>query len=185
MHLSDLINHFTNISYLFVDASSLCTSFHYLFSEFVPLYLSPRRSPTLRMNQPQVQAQKHRDACDACHYRKIRCPFAGPGACSNCQSSGRVCVFSPRDEMGRPKKCAPKKGARKRSTTKNSPPKKQEEPEIPIQPIQPIEDNKTLPNAPAKEEGTIPVEGVDLSFPDEWQDFLSFPVDEKDIVLYA
>ena len=138
------------------------------------------------MNQSPapVQAQKHRDACDACHYRKIRCPFAGPGACSNCQNSGRVCVFSPRDEMGRPKKCTPKKGregTRKRSSTKNSLPKKQDEPEHPTQPAE----DKILPDVITKEEGTILVEGVDLSFPDEWQDFLSFPVDEKDIVLYA
>ena len=130
------------------------------------------------------QAQKHRDACDACHYRKIRCPFSGPGACANCQSFGRVCVFSPRDEMGRPKRSTAKKGRegpRKKSRSKSSPPKKQDDLD---QPLQSTED-KIMPDAFAKEESTIPVETVDMSFPDEWQNFLSFPADEKDSMLYA
>lgn len=53
--------------------------------------------------------QKHREACDACHDRKIQCPSKGPGACSNCQTTGRICVFSPREEMGRPRKAGKRK----------------------------------------------------------------------------
>ncbi|KAM7204960.1 hypothetical protein V8F33_001201 [Rhypophila sp. PSN 637] len=44
-----------------------------------------------------------RDACDACHARKTRCPSEGVGACGNCRRTGQVCQFSPRSEMGRPK----------------------------------------------------------------------------------
>ena len=43
-----------------------------------------------------------RDACDECHSRKIRCP-AATGACLNCRAAGRICTFSPRKHMGRPK----------------------------------------------------------------------------------
>ncbi|USP75031.1 hypothetical protein yc1106_02305 [Curvularia clavata] len=46
----------------------------------------------------------HRSACDECHDRKIKCTTNAPGACLNCQGTGRVCIFSPRDEMGRPRK---------------------------------------------------------------------------------
>lgn len=45
-----------------------------------------------------------RDACDTCHRRKIRCPTEAVGACSNCRKSGQVCVYSPRSEMGRPRR---------------------------------------------------------------------------------
>jgi len=130
------------------------------------------------------QIQKHREACDACHNRKIRCPFVGPGACSNCQNTGQVCVFSPRDEMGRPKKCNTKKGRegpRKRPSTKNSLPKKQEDSDQPTQST----NDKTWPNVFTQREGSMPVEAADLSFPDEWQNFLSFPTDEFDSILYA
>ncbi|KAM7215802.1 hypothetical protein V8F06_008825 [Rhypophila decipiens] len=44
-----------------------------------------------------------RDACDACHARKTRCPSEGVGACGNCRRTGQVCQFSPRSEMGRPR----------------------------------------------------------------------------------
>ncbi|KAK4118272.1 hypothetical protein N657DRAFT_403505 [Parathielavia appendiculata] len=44
-----------------------------------------------------------RDACDACHRRKMRCPSEGAGACANCRRTGQVCQFSPRSEMGRPR----------------------------------------------------------------------------------
>ena len=130
------------------------------------------------------QAQKHRDACDACHYRKIRCPFTGPGACSNCQSFGRVCAFSPRDEMGRPKKSTAKKGRqgpKKKPTAKSSPPKKQDDPDQPLQCTQ----DKIMLDTSSKEEITKPVETVDMSFPEDWQNFLSFPADEQDYMLYA
>ena len=130
------------------------------------------------------QAQKHRDACDACHYRKIRCPFSGPGACSNCQSFGRVCAFSPRDEMGRPKKSTAKKGrqaSKKKPTAKSSPPTKQDDPDQPLQ----CPEDKIMLDTSSKEESTKPVETVDMSFPEEWQNFLSFPANEQDYMLYA
>ena len=130
------------------------------------------------------QAQKHREACDACHYRKIRCPFTGPGACSNCQSFGRVCAFSPRDEMGRPKKSTAKKGRqgpRKKPMAKNSLPKKSDDPDQPLQ----CTEDKIMLDTPSKGESTKPVERVDMSFPEEWQNFLSFPADEQDYMLYA
>ena len=130
------------------------------------------------------QAQKHRDACDACHYRKIRCPFTGPGACSNCQSFGRVCSFSPRNEMGRPKRSTAKKGRegpRRKPTAKSTPPKKQDDPD---QPRQSTED-KIMADDFAKEESAMPPETLDMKFPDEWQNFLSFPADEKNCMLYA
>ncbi len=136
------------------------------------------RSPTMN------QAQKHRDACDACHYRKIRCPFTGPGACSNCQTFGRVCAFSPKDEMGRPKRSTAKRsreGPRKKSTAKDSTPKKQDDPDKPLQSTE----DKPMPEAFAKEKSTMPVETVEMNFPDEWQNFLSFPADEKGSMLYA
>lgn len=56
----------------------------------------------------------HRSACDECHDRKIKCTTSVPGACLNCQGTGRVCIFSPRDEMGRPRKTGRK--GRERST---------------------------------------------------------------------
>jgi hypothetical protein len=36
----------------------------------------------------------HREACDACHYRKVRCSSAtgSMGACWNCQKHGRRCI---------------------------------------------------------------------------------------------
>ena len=85
--------------------------------------------------------------------------------------------------MGRPKKATTKKGRegpRKKSTAKASTPKKQD----PDQPIQSTEE-KTLPDAPTKEEHSMTVEPVDMTFPDEWQNFLSFPMDDKDSMLYA
>ncbi|KAL6720036.1 hypothetical protein ACLMJK_001957 [Lecanora helva] len=129
------------------------------------------------------QAQKHRDACDACHYRKIRCILTSPGACSNCQNSGRVCAFSPRDEMGRPKKSAPKKSrenARKKSASKNPsppiPPKKQDDPDHPL----PSTEDKTMPDAFPKEESTMPADTIPVGFSEDWQNFLAFPSDDKD-----
>ncbi|KAL9594713.1 MAG: hypothetical protein Q9219_006877 [cf. Caloplaca sp. 3 TL-2023] len=59
------------------------------------------------MFQSKSPVPPPRDACDECHARKIRCP-AGTAACLNCQAAGRICVFSPRKHMGRPKN-----GARK------------------------------------------------------------------------
>ena len=56
----------------------------------------------------------HRSACDECHDRKIKCTTNAPGACLNCQGTGRVCIFSPRDEMGRPRKTG--RRAKDRST---------------------------------------------------------------------
>lgn len=86
--------------------------------------------------------------------------------------------------MGRPKRSSAKKGRegpRKKSTAKSSPPKKQDDPD---QPLQSTED-KIIPDVLAKEESTMPIETVDTSFPDDWQNFLSFPFDEKDSMLYA
>ncbi|CAD6582229.1 MAG: hypothetical protein ASARMPREDX12_000870 [Alectoria sarmentosa] len=85
--------------------------------------------------------------------------------------------------MGRPKRSTAKKGRegpRKKSRSKSSPPKKQDDLD---QPLQSTED-KIMPDAFAKEESTIPVETVDMSFPDEWQNFLSFPADEKDSMFF-
>lgn len=45
-----------------------------------------------------------REACDACHRRKMRCPAEGVGACLNCRRTGQVCQSSPRSEMGRPRR---------------------------------------------------------------------------------
>ena len=151
-----------------------------LHTHMTPLHYVQDLDPVSTMDQ----AQKHRDACDACHYRKIRCPFTSPGACSNCQRFGRVCAFSPRDEMGRPKRSTAKKGRegpRKKSTAKSSPLKKQDDSD---QPLQSTED-KIMPDALAEGDSAMPVETVDMSFPDEWQTLLSFPVDEKDSMLYA
>ena len=50
-----------------------------------------------------------RDACDACHKRKMRCPPDGVGACLNCRRTGQVCQYSPRCEMGRPRLTSPTK----------------------------------------------------------------------------
>ena len=86
--------------------------------------------------------------------------------------------------MGRPKKATTKKGRegpRKKAAAKASPPKKQEDPDQPI----PSTEEKTLPDAPIKEDHSMTAEPVDMSFPDEWHNFLSFPMDDKDSMLYA
>ena len=57
-----------------------------------------------------------REACDECHTRKIRCP-AATGACLNCRTAGRICTFSPRKAMGRPKNAD-----RRRAQTSETPP---------------------------------------------------------------
>lgn len=51
------------------------------------------------------QTQSHvRDACDACHRRKIRCVASSEGgACHHCQSRGLSCYFLPRHRSGRPR----------------------------------------------------------------------------------
>jgi len=45
----------------------------------------------------------HREACDECHHRKVRC-VSGNGACHNCISLHKSCIFSHRTLMGRPRK---------------------------------------------------------------------------------
>ncbi|KAI5199197.1 hypothetical protein AUEXF2481DRAFT_42612 [Aureobasidium subglaciale EXF-2481] len=50
-----------------------------------------------------TMAKTHREACNECHTRKIKCPFA-VGACTNCVTNGRACVFGLMSEMGRPKR---------------------------------------------------------------------------------
>jgi len=47
--------------------------------------------------------QVHREACEECHHRKIRC-VTERGACQNCIQFGRSCTYSPRVPMGRPRK---------------------------------------------------------------------------------
>lgn len=53
----------------------------------------------------QQQPQLHvRNACDACHRRKIRCITArNGGPCHHCQSRGLSCYFLPRYRSGRPR----------------------------------------------------------------------------------
>ena len=168
-----------------INLSYLCRYSNVVLSLWIPTVTPLQlRLQDLDRFSTMDQAQKHRDACDACHYRKIRCPFTGPGACTNCQRFGRVCAFSPRDEMGRPKRSTAKKGRegpRKKSTAKSSPPEKHDDLD---QPLQSTED-KTMPDAFANEESTMLVETVDMSFPGEWQNLLSFPADEEDFTLYA
>ncbi|KAJ5654236.1 hypothetical protein N7490_001239 [Penicillium lividum] len=50
-------------------------------------------------------AQPHvRNACDACHKRKIRCIMSrSGGSCHNCKSRGLSCYFLPRHKSGRPR----------------------------------------------------------------------------------
>lgn len=57
------------------------------------------------MEQAAVPQQLpvHREACDGCHHRKVRC-VSGNGACDNCISLNKSCIFSPRTLMGRPRK---------------------------------------------------------------------------------
>ena len=64
--------------------------------------------------------RKYRGACDTCHTRKIKCANNGPGACTNCQSSGRQCVFSLRDEMGRPRKSSTRAKEKANRTSKDT-----------------------------------------------------------------
>ncbi|KAF3805863.1 Transcription factor ACEII [Colletotrichum gloeosporioides] len=48
-----------------------------------------------------------RQACDACHFKKIRClrgPEEGDGPCQKCSREGVACVFSPALKTGRPPK---------------------------------------------------------------------------------
>jgi Fungal Zn(2)-Cys(6) binuclear cluster domain len=45
----------------------------------------------------------HRDACDECHQRKVRC-IAESGACRNCISLGKTCIYSTKVPVGRPRK---------------------------------------------------------------------------------
>uniref|UniRef100_L2G4H4 C6 zinc finger domain protein n=1 Tax=Colletotrichum fructicola (strain Nara gc5) TaxID=1213859 RepID=L2G4H4_COLFN len=51
-----------------------------------------------------------RQACDACHFKKIRClrgPEEGDGPCQKCSREGVACVFSPALKTGRPPKKPP------------------------------------------------------------------------------
>ncbi|KAI4101560.1 MAG: hypothetical protein L6R37_004886 [Teloschistes peruensis] len=63
------------------------------------------------LNYSKSQDIAHREACDECHRRKIRC-LNGTGACLKCQATGHTCTFSPRKGMGRPKNGERKKGRR-------------------------------------------------------------------------
>lgn len=45
----------------------------------------------------------HRDACDECHQRKVRCT-AESGACGNCIIQSKTCMYSPKVPVGRPRK---------------------------------------------------------------------------------
>lgn len=44
-----------------------------------------------------------RAACDSCHARKIRCVKNMGSQCRSCRENDRVCKFSPRLTMGRPR----------------------------------------------------------------------------------
>ncbi|KAF5518767.1 Fusaric acid cluster transcription factor FUB10 [Colletotrichum aenigma] len=51
-----------------------------------------------------------RQACDACHFKKVRClrgPEEGDGPCQKCSREGVACVFSPALKTGRPPKKPP------------------------------------------------------------------------------
>ncbi|GJC99434.1 C6 zinc finger domain protein [Colletotrichum higginsianum IMI 349063] len=62
-----------------------------------------------------------RNACDACHKLKTKCPSEGAGACANCRRKGQICKYSPRSEMGRPRATAPEKSpAQKQQSGKRS-----------------------------------------------------------------
>jgi hypothetical protein len=54
---------------------------------------------------PPGGVQTHvRNACDACHKRKIRCiPSRNGGPCHHCHSRGLSCYFLPRYRSGRPR----------------------------------------------------------------------------------
>ena len=86
--------------------------------------------------------------------------------------------------MGRPKKSTAKKGRqgpKKKPTAKSSRPKEQDDPDQSLQ----CTEDKIMLDTSSKEESTKPVETVDMTFPEEWQNFLSFPADEQDYMLYA
>lgn len=56
----------------------------------------------LKMLQHQSKA---RGACEACHRHKTKCHVPQQGLiCQGCQTSGRQCVFNPRNLGGRPRK---------------------------------------------------------------------------------
>lgn len=55
------------------------------------------------MDPPYKSTFVHREACDECHFRKVRCLSTGK-ACQNCISNRQRCVFSPRNPAGRPQK---------------------------------------------------------------------------------
>ncbi|KAL0935021.1 C6 zinc finger domain protein [Colletotrichum truncatum] len=61
-----------------------------------------------------------RQACDACHFKKIRClraSAAGERLCQRCDREGIPCVFSPALKTGRPRKAA---ASEKRSSSKST-----------------------------------------------------------------
>ncbi|KAF6798269.1 hypothetical protein CSOJ01_12701 [Colletotrichum sojae] len=58
-----------------------------------------------------------RDACDNCHRKKSRCHSEGSGACVDCRQTGQACVFSPRRQMGRPRREPGQKRAKTRNLT--------------------------------------------------------------------
>ena len=52
-----------------------------------------------------MHQNKARGACEACHKRKIKCHLPAQGSnCQACQTSGRHCIFGPRNLGGRPRK---------------------------------------------------------------------------------
>ena len=68
-------------------------------------------------------AQSHvRNACDACHKRKIRCIMSrSGGSCHNCKSRGLSCYFLPRYKSGRPRIREPPSYSTMDSSTVTSP----------------------------------------------------------------
>lgn len=126
----------------------------------------------------------YREACDSCHKRKIRCTASASGACLNCRHTGRPCVYSIRDEMGRPRKGSRrrKKSPLAHDTREISPPTttlttSNDEAGDGSSWTPPLPRH---PDLPRSDSGLMPVPGVP---PSSWPHRSSFDVESYDGIL--
>lgn len=106
--------------------------------------------------------QKLRDACDACHIKKVKCASNGIGACYNCRINSTSCTYSPRDQMGRPTKNN-KDTRRKRPTAKPVQPSTKQVPQAPQVP----EVDRTFSSTPSLSSGSSTQSSTSLPSNDE------------------
>ncbi|TQW02594.1 fungal zn(2)-Cys(6) binuclear cluster domain-containing protein [Cordyceps javanica] len=116
-----------------------CRAHHNRLTKRAPRYIAKAAcilrsstSPWTRYRTPGPTVYSRmdvlRDACDSCHRRKTRCISRGRGACANCWDGGQVCIYSPRNPMGRPSR---QQGRKRRQEKLISPSNSQQDLSLP------------------------------------------------------